>query len=244
MGDRVEYSLDAPLRPQGRRRRRPLPVRGRGGLVRADRVVARGAGPGQRHPGPARHRVRPRRPRPGHRRLHGPGPRRPRLGRGVVPRGRLGPVRPHRRRAARRRRQVRSRPWSSGSSTTWWSSAWWSPSSSCSWARSGRWSGGGGRGARRRSEAWAVGAERRLDALGRKVERPRRVDETATAYAVALAQRYRDDRGSPPSARVVDRALYATVEPQAPSGPRPTPCSTRSCGAPVPEQEAHPVLSG
>ena len=45
-----------------------------------------------------------------------------------------------------------------------------------------------------RSAPWAAQADARLDALGAQVDRPRHVSETASSYAVALAERYDDDR--------------------------------------------------
>ena len=68
LGANTKYSLNAPLSPRGRRRRRRLLVPQPARLVRADREQPRGAGAQRRHPGPARHRLRARVAR----RAHGP----------------------------------------------------------------------------------------------------------------------------------------------------------------------------
>ena len=53
----------------------------------------------------------------------------------------------------------------------------------------------------------AAVAAHRLDDLGSRVGRPRQDHETATAYAVVLAERYGDDR-LVAAGQVIDDAIY------------------------------------
>lgn len=91
-----------------------------------------------------------------------------------------------------------------------------------------------------RPVGWAGIADGRLDALGRRVDRGRRADETATAYARALAQRYREP-GLADVGRIIDEATFA---PRPPSGQRQEEADAllvRLASDPVPEQEPVPV---
>jgi transglutaminase-like putative cysteine protease len=63
-----------------------------------------------------------------------------------------------------------------------------------------------------RPVGWAATADRRLDRLGARVDRPRGGHETASAYAAVLAERYRDERLAAAGA-AIDRALYASRAP-------------------------------
>ena len=82
---------------------RGVPVQDQDRLLPALRRRDGPAAPVQRHPGPRGARVRDRRA-DRRRHLRRDAPRRPRLGRGVLPRGRLGAVRPDPRRGSPRRR--------------------------------------------------------------------------------------------------------------------------------------------
>lgn len=62
--------------------------------------------------------------------------------------------------------------------------------------------------------SWAARADARLVRLGERADRPRVDGETATAYGWALAERYRDDRLAA-AGRAVDDSLFA-AEPPAP----------------------------
>ena len=90
LGTHTEVLARHPPPAEGRRRGRPVRVRRPQGLLRADRHHARGDAARARHPRPARGRVHARRAQPVHRPLRGEGERRPRLGRGVLPRASAG----------------------------------------------------------------------------------------------------------------------------------------------------------
>jgi hypothetical protein len=60
--------------------------------------------------------------------------------------------------------------------------------------------------------SWAATADRELDRLGRRADRPRAPGETATAYAAALATRYRDPRLEAVGI-LVDDAVFAPTGP-------------------------------
>ena len=66
----------------------------------------------------------------------------------------------------------------------------------------------------RRSAPWAAHADARLDALGAQVGRPRHVSETASSYAVALAELY-DDARLVAVGEAVDDAQFAVNPPSA-----------------------------
>jgi transglutaminase-like putative cysteine protease len=59
---------------------------------------------------------------------------------------------------------------------------------------------------------WAAHGDRRLDALGKAIGRPRAPAETATAYGSVLADRYHDPR-LVAVGRLIDDALFAPAEP-------------------------------
>jgi len=63
-----------------------------------------------------------------------------------------------------------------------------------------------------RPVGWAAHADVALDLLGRRVERARAPDETAVAYAAALAERYREPR-LVDVGRLIDDTLYAVALP-------------------------------
>ncbi len=63
-----------------------------------------------------------------------------------------------------------------------------------------------------RPTTWAARADARLVGLGERVERPRVEGETATAYGWALSERYRDDRLATVG-RAVDDSVFAAEPP-------------------------------
>ncbi|MCB0961695.1 MAG: hypothetical protein KDA98_00025 [Acidimicrobiales bacterium] len=65
-----------------------------------------------------------------------------------------------------------------------------------------------------RPQGWAAETDARLAALGDRVDRPRRLDETAGAYATALAERWADPRLAAVG-HALDDALYAPAPPDA-----------------------------
>ena len=65
-----------------------------------------------------------------------------------------------------------------------------------------------------RPVGWAASADRQLDALGARVARPREEHETATAYADELARRYDDPRLAAVG-RTIDDATFAAHPPPA-----------------------------
>jgi len=92
-----------------------------------------------------------------------------------------------------------------------------------------------------RPVGWVAVADQGLDALGQRVDRPRRADETAAAYARALAERYRDPR-LVEVGRVVDDGLYAAQPPDDRARAEADAVVAELLAAPVPE--ADPVPAG
>lgn len=94
-----------------------------------------------------------------------------------------------------------------------------------------------------RPVGWAAVADHELDALGARVGRVRRGDETASAYARALADRYRDQRLVDVGA-VIDDALYASEPPDRERTVEVDALLAELAAAPVPEPEPEPVPAG
>ena len=94
-----------------------------------------------------------------------------------------------------------------------------------------------------RPVGWTATTDRRLDALGRRVDRERRPDETARAYAAALGWRYGDDRLELVG-RAVDDALYAEQQPEPATRAVADAVLDELMAAPVPEREPAVVGAG
>ncbi|MGN6692918.1 MAG: transglutaminaseTgpA domain-containing protein [Aquihabitans sp.] len=94
-----------------------------------------------------------------------------------------------------------------------------------------------------RPVGWAATADRQLDALGRRADRPRRADETATAYARALALRYREPRLDDVG-RTIDEATYSSRPPAAERQQDADAVLAQVAAVPVPEQEPATVGAG
>lgn len=94
-----------------------------------------------------------------------------------------------------------------------------------------------------RPVTWAGAAARRLDVLGKGVDRPRRPDETAAAYARALARRYRDPRLADVG-RAIDEATFAPHPPTEEQQAQVDAVLAQVAAAPVPEQEPVPLGTG
>jgi transglutaminase-like putative cysteine protease len=94
-----------------------------------------------------------------------------------------------------------------------------------------------------RPVGWPAAADHRLDALGARVDRPRLDHETATAYARALALRYGDDR-LVAAGTVIDDATYAPLVPGPAVLAEVDALLDELAAAPVPEPEPEPVAIG
>lgn len=91
-----------------------------------------------------------------------------------------------------------------------------------------------------RPVGWAASADRRLDVLGGRVGRPREEHETATTYAAALARRYEDPRLAAVG-RTIDDATFAAQPPPAEQRADADAVLDALDAAPAPEARSEPA---
>ena len=94
-----------------------------------------------------------------------------------------------------------------------------------------------------RPVGWAGIADHGLDALGERAGRPRRADETADAYARALSLRYREPRLADVG-RLIDEATYAPRPPSEPRQQEADALLAQLAAAPVPDEAPAPLGAG